>query len=153
MKKTIKLRDLTEEQYKQWASDHCVNFDEDCVDKVQCGHCPFNWIACQILGENSHDLWTVHKDLYSDKFLDQTIEIEVPDLLTEEEKELLKDFDYFSLNSLTAIKIRLIGDSKLLTLYHGSDDFYVEFYVKNYLFKGLTEDNIYRVSDLGLEVK
>ena len=74
-------------------------------------------------------------------------------MLTEEEKALLKDFDYFSLNSLTAIKIRLIGDSKLLTLYHGSDDFYVEFYVKNYLFKGLTEDNIYRVSDLGLEDK
>jgi hypothetical protein len=142
MKKTIKLRDLTKEQFVAWRGEKC-----SCTN---CDNCPFRCVNC-----NSCDaiLWVNNKDVFNDKFLDQTIEIEVPDLLTEEEKELLKDFDYFSLNSLTAIKIRLIGDSKLLTLYHGSDDFYVEFYVKNYLFKGLTEDNIYRVSDLGLEDK
>ena len=141
MKKTIKLRDLTKEQYKRWGYDNCYN--------QSCEKCPFRFVACR----SAIAPWYDNKDKFTANFLDQTIEIEVPDLLTEEEKKLLKDFDYFSLNSLTAIKIRLIGDSKLLTLYHGSDDFYVEFYVKNYLFKGLTEDNIYRVSDLGLEVK
>ena len=33
--------------------------------------------------------WSYHKDLYSDKFLDQTIEVEAPDILTKEEKEYL----------------------------------------------------------------
>jgi hypothetical protein len=141
MKKTIKLRDLTEKQYKRWGYDNCYN--------QSCEKCPFRFVACR----SAIAPWYDNKDKFTANFLDQTVEIEVPDLLTEEEKALLKDFDYFSLNSLTAIKIRLIGDSKLLTLYHGSDDFYVEFYVKNYLFKGLTEDNIYRVSDLGLEDK
>lgn len=150
MKKTIKLRDLTKEQFVAWCRENCphqsyMNTRMDCNEK-----CPFAHVLCN---ERDENCWIYNKEDFSDKFLDQTVEIEVPDLLTEEEKELLKDFDYFSLNSLTAIKIRQIGDSKLLTLYHGSDDFYVEFYVKNYLFKGLTEDNIYRVSDLGLEDK
>ena len=138
MKKTIKLRDLTKEQFGNYAQLQCGQ---------HCQNCPLNFVC------SAYHSWTEHKKSFTNEFLDQTVEVEIPDLLTEEEKALLKDFDYFSLNSLTAIKIRLIGDSKLLTLYHGSDDFYVEFYVKNYLFKGLTEDNIYRVSDLGLEDK
>ena len=139
MKKTIKLRDLTKEQLSNLCGKGCEK-------------CPLHIVTTNAQRYCAYVIKDMNRVL-SDEFLDQPIKIEVPDLLTEEEKELLKDFDYFSLNSLTAIKIRLIGDSKLLTLYHGSDDFYVEFYVKNYLFKGLTEDNIYRVSDLGLEVK
>ena len=154
MKKTIKLRDLTEEQYKQWASDHCVNFDEDCVDKVQCGHCPFNWIACQILGENSHDLWTVHKDLYSDKFLDQTIEIEVPDLLTEEEKGILKQLIKSSAFEVKAIEFVISSDFVCVEFINNRGSEQNDcFHFQKSLFKGIEQTKQYTFEDLGLEDK
>lgn len=68
MKQKIKLRDLTEEQYKVWFDNNCSL--KDCVD------CPFDRIMCNC---RSVGCWSKNKDLYSDKFLDQEIEIEVPD--------------------------------------------------------------------------
>lgn len=74
--KKVKLKDLTEEQYKTWIKNHC--------DFEYCNECPFKKIYCVSTNEIS---WIKNKDLYSDKFLDQEIEIEVPDLLTKEEKK------------------------------------------------------------------
>lgn len=64
-KKRIKLRDLTEKQYQKWFLSNCKKCDE----------CPFRKVYC---GKNpSIDGWWIrNKDLYSDKFLDQEIEIE-----------------------------------------------------------------------------
>ena len=153
MKKTIKLRDLTEEQYKQWVRCHCVNLNEDCADEVTCGHCPFNWIACQMLNENIHDLWTAHKDIYSDKFLDQTIEIEVPDLLTEEEKGILK-----TIISIMRVKVdcvvitHTIASHNFLELDCGKNT-YEGICIKDGLFKGLEPIKKHTLEDLGLEDK
>ena len=79
MKRKIKLRDMTTEQ---WESLEC-GLDMNMI----CEKCIFNPINCC---QDLHRLdWTKHKDLYSDKFLNQEIEIEVPDILTKEEKEYL----------------------------------------------------------------
>lgn len=154
MKKTIKLRDLIEEQYKQWVRCHCVNLNEDCADEVTCGHCPFNWIACQMLNENIHDLWTAHKDIYSDKFLDQTIEIEVPDLLTEEEKALLNKLIGLSAFKIHGINFIICDGYVLVELITANpceqNDF---FHFKKGMFKGIEETKRYAPSDLGLEDK
>lgn len=67
--KKVKLRDLTEEQYKKWIKNNCSKYDTDCHG------CPFQKVKC----DNSNrinDVWYLNKDLYSDNFLNQEIEIE-----------------------------------------------------------------------------
>lgn len=65
-KKKVKLRDLTPEQYENWYKSYCYLKEdcEECVfDKTYCN--PYYKCKC----------WVNNKDLYSDKFLDQEIEI------------------------------------------------------------------------------
>ena len=71
MKRKIKLRDLTKEQYLEWYAN-C---------KVECTKCP-------LYGTNCCE-WFDHKDLYSDKFLNQTIKIDVSDILDKKEHDYL----------------------------------------------------------------
>lgn len=64
--KKKKLRDLTEEEYEKWGNTNC---------KVSvCANCLFANVYCI---KNDNRFWIKHKDLYSDKFLDQ--EVEVPE--------------------------------------------------------------------------
>ena len=77
MKKKIKLRDLTKEQWD--------NYQNNCIGK--CNNCVFGSVNCQDSGNKRS--WFNNKDLYSDKFLNQEIEIEGPDILDEKEKEYL----------------------------------------------------------------
>lgn len=60
----IKLRDLTEEQYKKWDAQNC--------GRIACRDCLFRRVVCDA---NSADFWCFNKDLFSDKFLDQEVEI------------------------------------------------------------------------------
>ena len=68
--KKVRLRDLTWKQYTEWVENHCQEYNEYC-DK-----CPFQKVKCENDG-GQNSLWINNKDLYSDKFLDQEIEIEV----------------------------------------------------------------------------
>ena len=71
----IKLRDLTIEQFEKWV--------QVCND---CSTCPFRRVSC-VRGKTSR---INNKHLYSDKFLDQEIEIEDNPILTDEEKIYLR---------------------------------------------------------------
>ena len=64
-KKKVKLRDLTMEQYKKWVAENC--------GLTECRDCLFRKVECDTY---SKDVWCLNKDLYSDKFLDQEIEID-----------------------------------------------------------------------------
>ena len=66
--KKVKLRDLTEEQYQKWILKNCDNYDDKCEG------CPFQKVYCD-RNPNIDDWWIRNKDLYSDKFLDQEVEI------------------------------------------------------------------------------
>ena len=82
MKKKIKLKDLTSEQFERWMKDNCGH-----AEYVDCTDCPFFFSNCIVDEKKS---WLKNKDLYSDKFLD--IEIEVAEyLLTKEEKTYLEN--------------------------------------------------------------
>ena len=59
--KKKKLRDLTMEEYEKWRDKNC---------NYMCGKCPFNHVVCEYL-----DCWVINKDLYSEKFLNQEIEV------------------------------------------------------------------------------
>ena len=64
-KKKVKLRDLTEEQLKKWQQTNCIG--------GVCRNCVFNnngycvYLLC---------CWAEDKSIFSDKFLDQEIEID-----------------------------------------------------------------------------
>ena len=60
--KKKKLRDLTKEERYKWEKKNCHNM---------CGKCIFDNVYCGCL-----NVWVNHKDLYSDAFLDQEIEVE-----------------------------------------------------------------------------
>lgn len=62
----VKLRDLTPEQYKSWCEKNCDKYE-------RCEDCIFFKVHCI---EDISNCWIENKDLYSDKFLDQEIEIE-----------------------------------------------------------------------------
>lgn len=76
---TKKLRDVTVEEFHDWSNKNC--------DLGKCLRCPFYTVNCNKYG--SQGSWLRHKDLYSDKFLDQIITVKVPDVLDKEEKEYL----------------------------------------------------------------
>lgn len=79
MKIKKKLRDLTEDEYRKYVETHCDG--NSCSDE-----CIFGIVTCSY--HNNHS-WIKNKDLFSDKFLNQEIEIEVPDILDKREKEYL----------------------------------------------------------------
>lgn len=68
-KKKVKLRDLTAEQYKTFVDKKCGNQ----IVGIGCVGCPFYHISCLYGKDNRCRI--DNKDLYSDKFLDQEIEI------------------------------------------------------------------------------
>lgn len=64
--KKKKLRDLTDDEYDKWQENNCNNGSP-------CETCAFRYAVC---GPFLEACWIKHKDLYSDKFLDQEIEVE-----------------------------------------------------------------------------
>ena len=69
-KKKVKLRDMCGVQFEEWAKKNCAKLAED-----YCDDCPFQKVKCY--NDNKiNDARYLNKDLYSDKFLDQEIEVE-----------------------------------------------------------------------------
>lgn len=67
--KKVKFRDLTKEQYGKWIKNNCTRkYGENCEG------CPFRITKCSTW---NNSCWINHKESFSDKFLDQEIEIEV----------------------------------------------------------------------------
>ena len=61
-----KLRDLTKDEWDKWK---CV----DCVNCLSCDDCIFRNVPCT--KSSSLNSWFNNKDLFSDKFLNQEIEV------------------------------------------------------------------------------
>lgn len=84
MKIKKKLRDLTFEEYKYWKFENCIGKD--------CARCAFGCVNCSWVDEDTcggDTCWINNKDSYSDKFLNQ--EINIPDILDKQEKEYLRN--------------------------------------------------------------
>ena len=78
MKIKKKLRDITKKEYEKWREKECK------TNKILCGNCPFNIVHCDTISP-----WYNNKEMLSDKFLDQEIDIEVPSILDDVEKRYL----------------------------------------------------------------
>lgn len=85
MKIKKKLRDLTFEEYKDWKVENCIGKD--------CSRCAFGCVNCSWVPDEytcgGDTCWINNKDSYSDKFLNQ--EINIPDILDKQEKEYLRN--------------------------------------------------------------
>lgn len=82
MKRKIKLRDMTKEQWERFKKNDCYN------NIMTCENCPLKYVNCSY-SDGDKELWINNKDLYSDKLLDYEVEIE-ENILNEKEKEYLK---------------------------------------------------------------
>lgn len=62
-KRKTKLKDMTMEDYEKWQEKNCKD--------LNCRVCPFRLVRCSAL-----EGWISNKELYSEKFLNQEIEME-----------------------------------------------------------------------------
>lgn len=150
MKKKIKLKDLTKEQWDTNRNSLCK------LDKGEnCDKCIFQWVGCDdsILRSS----WINHKEMYSDKFLNQEVEIEAPDILDEVEKEYLSNIikpfrdRVISIEKVGCINNKyFIGikiNSKLVD--YGEEYLSLPFF-QNKMYKGMEVDKNYTLEALGL---
>ena len=150
MKRKIKLRDMTKEQWDTNRSSLCKLFSQN-----SCENCIFQWAVCSdSLLKNA---WINNKDLYSDKFLDQEVEIEAPDILDEAEKRYLRavirpfrnkiiyikkvkhDNDKYFISINTSSEITSSGDEKILFPFF-----------QNGMYIGMEDDKEYTLEELNL---
>lgn len=80
MKIKKKLKYLTPEEFYNWSKENC--------DHTECNACPFKSANCNLYDEDS---WVNHKELFSDKFLNQELNVNTPDILDKQEKEYLRN--------------------------------------------------------------
>lgn len=139
MKQKIKLRDLTEKQYETWRKENCMG--------VNCNTCPFLRARC-ILGEFC---WVKNKDIYSDKFLNQEIKIEI-ELLTPKEKEYLENVIRPFKDIVEYIAKSNMDNNLEYLCINIKDDYHLCFpnFLKNKYYKGLEIGKKYTLKELGL---
>ena len=148
MKKKIKLKDLTPEQWDNYV-DRC---------KMTCYKCAFNVSSCRL--SECKGSWVNNKDMFSDKFLDQEIEIDVPDVLTESEREylsnIIKPFRYrvFGIQKVIGSGycdisyISIVVDS--ISALKNRETIDLPFFQKDNLYKGMKKNCLYTLEELGL---
>lgn len=144
MKKKIKLRDLTEKEFRNWKIENC---------EADCKHCFFENVGCI---EWKNNCWVKNKNLYSDKFLDQEIEIEVKDkdetLLTLKEKEYLEGvIKPFKDKVVSISKSKMDNNLEYLCI-NIKDDYHLCFpnFLRNKYYKNLEIEKKYTLEDLEL---
>ena len=161
MKKTIKLRDMTAEQYQDYLNNNCVGGDK-------CSNCVLTMVNCQ--DPEYRCSWFNNKDMFSKKFLDQEVEIEVPDILIKEEKEYLanvikpfkdKVISIRKRQTANVINLGLGGAGCRLSYYINiqvKDDFFASGFQnielvrfeENTMYQGMEIDKQYTLEELGL---
>lgn len=141
MKITKKLRDVTPNELRNY-----------CEGKIMCPECFLKDVRCRA---NSDTCWVYHKDLYSDKFLDQTIEVEVPDILTNEEKEYLSTvIKPYRDRIISIAKITASCNNReaiLITYTETSTrDFRLPDFPKYTMYNNMSNGIAYKIEELGL---
>lgn len=154
MKRKIKLRDMTKEQWDKNTYSLCkLYMHKDCKD---CKGCIFEMVFCSpsILRYS----WINNKDLYNDKFLDQEVEIETPDILDEAEKRYLRAV-------IRPFRNRVISISKYFYVFDNA--YAIDIYTKssvgifeteiirlplfrNEMYKGMEKNKSYTLEELDL---
>lgn len=153
MKITKKLRDVTPEEYNEYSNRNC--------NRTKCKDCIFYQSNCSV--EERGGGWIFNKDLYSDKFLDQTIEVEVPDILDKEEKEYLSAVIKPFRDRVIYIAKVVVSNKEFAISIKSSIDFNEKgksiacetnnlprFKYSDEMYKGMEDNRPYKLEELGL---
>ena len=150
MKKKIKLKDMTKEQWKRFKKNDCYN------NIVECKNCPLKYINCSY-SDKDKELWIYHKNLYSDKLLDYEIEIEEPDILSKAEKEYLSAvIKPFRDRVIFIKKVKCANNNYFISIkisselsQSGEERIYFPFF-QNDMYKRMESNKDYTLEDLDL---
>lgn len=151
MKRKIKLRDITAEQWDKNRISFCKLISIGC-----CDNCPFQWIGGSCGDSFLRSSWINHKDLYSKKLLNQEIEIDT-DILDEKEKEYLSNIIKPFRDRVISIEKTGFDDSyfisiKIQRIFNGTgtERINLPFFEADTMYKGMEVGKEYTLVDLGL---
>lgn len=137
-----KLRDITKKEYEKWREKECK------TNKILCGNCPFNIVHCDTIRP-----WYNNKAILSDKFLDQEIDIEVPDILDETEKKYLsaviRPFKK-RVDSIMKISDPLGYEKEYIFIKLDEDSFSLPYFKTGTMYQGMELERAYTLEELGL---
>lgn len=140
-----KLRDLTKDEYEKYVDKVC--------GEISCNDCIFNKAQCVEPSDESS--WVNNKELYSDKFLDQEIEIDLPILNTEEKDYLSAVLKPFINNVTDIAKYRRTSDSSeyIVINFKDTEGLILPHFKENTMYKGMELDRKYILAELDLVQK
>ena len=139
-----KIRDITEEEFEIWKNYNCKTYD------LHCTGCPFRASECGFVGLKFP--WYENKEMFSDKFLDQAIDIEVPDILDDVEKRYLsavirpfrKRVDYIMKTSNSCC------DKEYIFIGLDDDWLSLPYFEAGTMYQGMELEQAYTLEELGL---
>lgn len=146
MKKLIKLKDLTPDQWDNYV-DRC---------KMTCYKCAFNVSSCRL--SECKGSWVNNKDMFSDKFLNQELEIDVPDVLTEREKEYLSNIIKPFRDKVFGIQ-KIVGSDNVgyisievnsISSLRMSENIDLPIFPTDTMYENMRENHLYNLKELGL---
>ena len=140
-----KIRDITEEEFEIWKNYNCKTYD------LHCTGCPFRASECGFVGLRFP--WYESKEMFSDKFLNQEINITVPDILDDVEKRYLsavirpfrKRVDY-----IMKISDPLGYEKEYIFIKLDEDSFSLPYFTAGTMYQGMELERAYALEELGL---
>ena len=140
-----KIRDITKEEFEIWKNYNCKTYD------LHCTGCPFRASECGFVGLRFP--WYESKEMFSDKFLDQEINIAVPDILDNVEKRYLsaviRPFRK-RVDSIIKISDPLGYDKEYIFIKLDEDSFSLPYFEAGIMYQGMELERAYTLEELGL---
>lgn len=150
MKMKKKLKYLTPEEFYNWEKENCA--------RTECNACPFKSANCNLYDEDS---WVNHKELFSNEFLNQELEINTLDILDRKEKEYLQNVikpfrdrvkSIAKQNDTDSYEYISIGVSYPINKRNGCDTDYIWLpsFERGVMYKNMEVEKKYTLEELGL---
>ena len=140
-----KIRDITAEEFEIWKNYNCKTYD------LHCTGCPFRASECGFVGLRFP--WYENKEMFSDKFLDQEINITVPDILDDVEKRYLsaviRPFRK-RVDSVMKISDPLGYEKEYIFIKLDEDSFSLPYFTAGTMYQGMELEKVYTLEELGL---
>lgn len=140
-----KIRDITKEEFEIWKNYNCKTYD------LHCTGCPFRASECGFVGVRFP--WYENKEMFSDKFLDQEIDIATPEILDDVEKRYLsaviRPFRK-RVDSVMKISDPLSYDKEYIFIKLDEDSFSLPYFKIGTMYQGMELEKVYTLEELGL---
>ena len=140
-----KIRDITDEEFEIWKNYNCKTYD------LHCTGCPFRASECGFVGLRFP--WYENKEMFSDKFLDQEINITVPDILDDVEKRYLsaviRPFRK-RVDSIIKISDPLGSAKEYIFIKLDEDSFSLPYFKTGTMYQGMELERAFTLEELGL---